>query len=167
MPPLSVLEYASEDSASLADLAASAFEQYKHLYTDWPGFQARLRRMPEMSNQAEVLVAKSDGHLVGAVAYVGPNRPKLEFFRPEWPIMRMLVVSPAARGLGVGHALAVECLSRARRDAASVFALHTSEIMEVALAMYRRMGFEHHAATPDIHGVRYAVYLKALTSAKP
>jgi ribosomal protein S18 acetylase RimI-like enzyme len=164
MPPFSVLNYASEDKSALTELAASAFEQYKHVYADWPNFQAKLRRMPEMSNQAEVLVAKHNSQLLGAVAYFGPHRPKLEFFKPEWPIMRMLVVSPAARGLGVGRALANECLSRARRDAATVFALHTSEIMEVALAMYRRMGFERYTDTPDIHGVKYSVYLKSLTT---
>jgi ribosomal protein S18 acetylase RimI-like enzyme len=148
-------------------ISPRALAQYKHLYTDWSAFQAKLRRMPELSSQAEVLVAKRGGHLIGAVAYVGPNRPKLDFFRPEWAIMRMLVVSPAGRGLGVGRALAGECLARARRDGATVFALHTSEIMEVALAMYRRMGFERHAATPDIHGVQYAVYLKSLSGSKP
>jgi ribosomal protein S18 acetylase RimI-like enzyme len=165
MPPFSVLEYASADAAPLADLAAAAFEQYKHQYVDWPEFQARLRRMPELSSDAEIVIAKSGPRIVGAVAYVGPNKPKLQFFEPEWPIMRMLVVSPEARGAGIGRALASECVARAERDGASVFALHTSEIMEVALAMYERMGFERYAATPDIHGVRYAIYLKSLAGA--
>lgn len=165
MSPFSVLEYAPEDESPLAELAASAFEQYKGHYTDWPGFQAKLRRMPDLSAQGQIYVAKDGPRLLGAVAYIGPNRVKPTFFKPEWPIMRMLVVSPASRGAGVGRALASECIARALHDAAPVFALHTSEIMEVALAMYRRMGFERHASTPDIHGVRYAVYLKTLRGA--
>lgn len=35
------------------------------------------------------------------------------------------------------RALAEECLRRAERDQASVFALHTSELMQVALPMYQ------------------------------
>jgi ribosomal protein S18 acetylase RimI-like enzyme len=74
----------------------------------------------------------------------------------------MLVVDPAQRGKGVGRALTDECLRRARRDGASVIALHTSPIMTVALSMYLRMGFERLRDAPPIYGVPYAVYLKAL-----
>jgi putative SOS response-associated peptidase YedK len=58
-----------------------------------------------------------------------PNRPKAPFFEPDWPIVRMLVVDPAARGRGVGRALMDECCRRARRDGSRVLALHTSPIM--------------------------------------
>jgi GNAT superfamily N-acetyltransferase len=76
--------------------------------------------------------------------------------------MRMLVVAPGARGLGVGRRLAQECIDRARRDRAPVSALHTSALMSVALPMYLRMGFERQADAPDIHGVAYGIYLKHL-----
>jgi ribosomal protein S18 acetylase RimI-like enzyme len=97
-----------------------------------------------------------------AVAYIGPNKPKSSFFDPEWPIMRMLVVSPLARRGGVGRALAQECIDRARRDDASVFALHTASIMKVAQAMYERMGFVFLREAPEIFGVPYAIYIKRL-----
>ena len=74
----------------------------------------------------------------------------------------MLVVDPAYRGHGVGRALTNACIRRAERDGASRVALHTSPIMEVALAMYRRMGFERVRAVPPIHGVPYDVYVKRL-----
>ena len=107
-------------------------------------------------------MAELAGRIVVAVAYVGPGAPKAAFFLPEWPIMRMLVVDPDARGQGIGRALAEECLRRAERDGAAEFALHTSEIMAVALPMYRRMGFTLAARAPDIHGVEYGIYVKAL-----
>jgi ribosomal protein S18 acetylase RimI-like enzyme len=118
--------------------------------------------MSALAAPGEIIVAQRAGELLGAVAYIGPGRPKSDFFDPAWPIMRMLVVAPEARGLGVGHALALACVERARRDGATVFALHTSELMSVALAMYQRMGFVRHAVAPDIHGVAYAIYLKLL-----
>jgi GNAT superfamily N-acetyltransferase len=116
--------------------------------------------MSALADVGEVLVAELGGRIVGAVAYVGPGVPKAEFFRTEWPIMRMLVVAPEARGHGIGRALAQECLGRAKRDGASVFALHTSELMQVALTMYQRMGFKWRSTASMIHGVKYDVYVK-------
>jgi ribosomal protein S18 acetylase RimI-like enzyme len=74
----------------------------------------------------------------------------------------MLVVDPTTRGRGLGRALTDACIARARRDGATVIALHTSPIMTVALPMYRRLGFEQVREAPPIHGVAYAVYLKSL-----
>ncbi|MCP3409512.1 GNAT family N-acetyltransferase [Bradyrhizobium sp. CCGB01] len=109
-----------------------------------------------------MIVAEDDGHVVGAVAYVGPQRPKAAFFDPAWPVIRMLVVDPLARGKGIGLQLTEECLRRAERDRSPVIALHTTPIMTVALPMYLRMGFTRVRDAPDILGVPYAVYVKTL-----
>ena len=74
--------------------------------------------------------------------------------------MRLFVVDPAARGLGIGKALAEACIARARDGGVAVFALHTSNIMQVALSMYERMGFIYLRPAPPIHGVAYGVYVK-------
>ncbi|MBU0622850.1 MAG: GNAT family N-acetyltransferase [Gammaproteobacteria bacterium] len=145
-------------------LAVQAFEQFNDVYQDWPTFVAKIGNMSALADAGEVIVAEVDGRIVGAVAYIGPGAPKAEFFRPEWAIMRMLVVAPAFRGQGIGSALAHECLHRAKRDGASEFALHTSELMQVALPMYLRMGFKLQSRAPAIHGVEYGVYVKALES---
>lgn len=143
-------------------LAVAAFEQFRHAYTDWPVCLSKIAAMSSLSAHADIIVAQRADQLLGAVAYIGPHRPKSDFFDPAWPIMRMLVVAPQARGMGIGRSLALACIARARRDGASVFALHTSELMTVALPMYRRMGFEWHTAAPAIHGVEYGIYLKDL-----
>jgi GNAT superfamily N-acetyltransferase len=157
-----IREYLPDDSAQVNALAVRAFEQFKNAYQDWPTFRAKIGNMSALADDGEVIVAEVEGQIVGAVAYVGPGVPKAEFFRPEWPIMRMLVVAPDSRGRGIGRALAEECLRRARRDGASMFALHTSELMEVALPMYERMGFRRRSDAPAIHGVKYGVYVKEL-----
>ncbi len=163
MTPLpAVRDYRPADAAPVNALALLAFEQFKDAYDDWPTFQARIATMSELAAGGEIIVAEHAGQIVGAVAYVGPGAPKAAFFQPEWPIMRMLVVAPSARGHGIGRALADECIGRARRDGAAVFALHTSELMHVALPMYQRMGFNRVASAPVIHGVNYGVYLKDL-----
>ena len=53
---------------------------------------------------------------LGAVAYIPDGQPEAAYFDQSWPIIRMLVVDPAERGKGLGHALTSECLARARRD---------------------------------------------------
>ena len=45
------------------------------------------------------------------------------------------------RGQGIGKALVQECLRRARKDGCTGLALHTTDMMQVAMAMYERMGF--------------------------
>lgn len=162
MSTLLIREYLPSDAPRINQLAVHAFEQFKDAYIDWPVFRSKIANMSALADVGEIVVAELGGRIVGAVAYIGPGASKAEFFRAEWPIMRMLVVAPEARGHGIGRTLARDCLARATRDAASVFALHTSELMQVALPMYRRMGFKRSASAPMIHGVEYAVYIKEL-----
>lgn len=153
--------FAGNDAQAVNALALRAFEQFQDAYEDWPVFRARLD-LASLGGVGEVIVAEVNGQIAGAVAYLGPGAPKAPFFQPDWPVMRMLVVSPDARGLGIGRVLAEECLRRAKRDGAKTFALHTSALMHVALPMYERMGFKRIADASAIHGVNYGVYLKEL-----
>lgn len=116
--------------------------------------------MTALFKSAEVVIATIDERVAGAVAYVGPGKPKGDLFPAEWPILRMLVVAPEFRGCGLGRALTLECISRAVRDKARLIALHTSPIMKVALPMYERIGFRLEREVAPIFGVPYAVYVK-------
>lgn len=156
-----IRDYRSADAEAVDQLALAAFEQFKLLYSDWPAMSERLR-ISGMARAGEIVVADDGKEIVGAVVYIGPGQPKAAFFHPAWPVIRMLVVKPSARGLGLGRLLTEDCLRRARRDRATTIALHTSPIMTVALSMYLRMGFVKLADAPDICGVPYAVYTKQL-----
>lgn len=159
-------EYRADDAAQVDALGVEAFTQYARFYSDWPALKARLGTMSTLAEHGEIIVADIDGRMVGWVAYIGPGKPKSSFYLPEWAIMRMLVVAPDAQGKGIGRLLADECIRRAHRDNAAVFALHTSEMMCVALPMYLRMGFTRHADAPTTYGVKYGVYTKDLTAAR-
>ena len=158
-----IRSFQKDDSIQVNALAVEAFTQYKEAYLDWPVFKEKIGRMSDLAEAGEIIVAEKNGQLVGAVAYIGPGKPKALYFQPEWPIIRMLVVSPKARGHGIGRALSEGCICRAQRDGATVIALHTSDLMDVALPMYLRMGFTWKRDTPPIHGVEYNVYVKDLT----
>jgi ribosomal protein S18 acetylase RimI-like enzyme len=153
-------DYVSTDAEALSSVALAAFEQFRSSYSDWAPMADAVSKMPSLAG--EIIVAEDQGQIIGGVAYVGPHKPKASFFDIGWPIIRMLVVAPAARGKRIGRLLTDECISRARRDGSPIIALHTTPIMTVALPMYLRMGFTKLRDAPDIYGVQYAVYTKAL-----
>jgi GNAT superfamily N-acetyltransferase len=157
-------DFSADDTAALNRVAVAAFAQFKDAYSDWPAMERGVSQMSQLSQVGEIIVAELDHRVVGGVGYVGPGKPKAAFFDPRWPVIRMLVVDPHARGHGLGRALTEECIRRARRDNAPVIALHTTPIMSVALPMYLRMGFQLRGEAPPIHGVPYAVYTMALPS---
>lgn len=159
---LAVRDFAADDAAAVNAVALAAFEQYRGEYEDWPAVSAFVGAMANLADGGELIVASSDGRIAGAVAYFGPAAAKSALFDPAWPVIRMLVVDPAARGRGLGRMLTEECMSRARRDGAEVIALHTSPIMQVALAMYLRLGFVPLRDSSPISGVPYRIYLKRL-----
>lgn len=158
-----VRPFKSCEAAAVNALALAAFAQYEGVYSDWDALSRGVGSMSALAEHAEIIVAEDEGGLVGAVAYCPPSStPRAEFFDSEWPIIRMLVVDPIARGAGIGRSLTEACVQRARRDGASVIALHTSPAMDVALALYLRMGFKLAKRVPDRFGVPYAVYLLRL-----
>jgi predicted N-acetyltransferase YhbS len=155
-------EFRAADAAALRRVALAAFEQFERRYSDWTAVVAAISRMPDLAERGEIIVAEIDGRVVGGVVYIPVGKPKADYFERSWPIIRMLVVDPVARGQGIGHALTQECLRRARRDGSPIFGLHTTPIMTVALPMYLRIGFKHRRDVPPIHGVLYAVYTMEL-----
>ena len=162
MAEIRLRNYQEADAEDLNRIAVAAFDQFRDHYDDWPAMRAGLSNTSGLGATGEVVIAELQGGIAGAVAYFGPNSQKASFFDQRWPIIRMLVVDLGFRGKGIGRALSEACITRARRDEASVIALHTSPIMSVALPMYLKMGFVKAHDAPTIFGVAYAVYTKAL-----
>ncbi|UFS63353.1 GNAT family N-acetyltransferase [Sulfurimonas sp. HSL-3221] len=159
-----IKDFETKYADSLNNLALEAFGEYRNAYNDWPAFSKKISDMASFADHAEIIVATQSDALVGAVVYVGPDRPKSDIFASDWAVLRMLVVAPQNRGLGIGKALTQECIQRAVRDNASHIGLHTSPVMKVALPMYSRMGFVKQTNVADIYGVPYAVYAKNVSS---
>ncbi len=157
-----VRPFASQDREAVNAVARAAFMQYSRDYADWPSFIEGIARMADLAAGADILVAEQAGKIVGAVAHVGPGRPRAAFFPMEWSVIRMLVVAPRRRGLGAGRELVAGCLRLARDAGAPAVGLHTSPIMDSALRMYEALGFVRDADLPPIHGVPYGRYVLPL-----
>lgn len=162
-----IRDFRKADGDAVNRVALAAYAEFSDAYSDWPALVESLMKTSAMADAGELVVAEAGNRIVGLVVYVGPGRPKSEFFRVEWPVIRMLSVDPATRGHGIGRALVEECIRRARRDGAPLIALHTSAIMTAALPMYLRMGFRFEREAPPLLGVAYGVYTKTLADGNP
>jgi GNAT superfamily N-acetyltransferase len=135
-----------EEYEPLAELTARAY------WAIDPGvlgeYEDELRAVEWRATVADVLVAvDDDGKLLGGVTYVGDQAsPAAEFGEPAAAGIRMLAVSPAAQGRGVGEALSRACVERARAAGKARVRLHSATWMTTAHRLYERLGFERDPA---------------------
>jgi len=160
---LAIRAYVDADRDAVNAVARAAFAQYAADYEDWPSFIEGIGRMADLAAHADLLVAEQDGAIVGAVAHVGPGRPRAAFFPDEWSVIRMLVVDPRRRGQGAGRLLVAGCLRLAMEAGAPAVGLHTSPVMASALRMYEALGFMRDQDLAPIRGVPYGRYVLPLT----
>ena len=109
---------------------------------DWSRYYGMVSKVERHFEKAEIIVAERDGRILGAVFFY---RDGSQSEQGPWPegsagVLRLAVL-PEARGLGLAHRLTEECIRRCREYGIKTLALHTTDWMPVAKAMYERMGF--------------------------
>lgn len=91
---------------------------------------------------ATLLVAvDADGAVLGSVTFCRAGSQLAELSRPGEAEFRMLAVTPAARGRGIGEALVRTCLELAREHGDRAMVLSTQAEMTAAHRIYGRLGF--------------------------
>src|SRR2546430_9159978 len=164
-----------EDRDAVSALLIGAYAQYMPASLEsispteragWEGYRQNIADVWSRAPISSTIVAERDGKLLGSVNYYGPGRADSSdnTWPPEWASIRLLGVSPEARGLGIGRALMDECLRRARAHRAGGMGFHTTWFMGFARAGYLRRGFKrvpapHLHPTPDLTAEAHALEL--------
>lgn len=117
-----------------------------------------LTRLIESST---VFVCESASKIVGMI-YLVPSGNPTKLFQENWSYIRFLGVHPTFRGFGIGKKLTNLCINHAKNTNEKVVALHTSEFMDSARAIYEKRGFRKNKEITYL-GKIYWIYLLNLT----
>jgi putative acetyltransferase len=132
------------------ELARELFREYAASLGRDLSFQDFERELAELPNFYRVILfAELAGEVVGCAA--------IREFAPGVAELKRLYVRPAARGRGLGRALSVAAIARARGDGFRTVRLDTLPEMTAATRLYRALGFREIAAYRHnpIAGSRY------------
>ena len=110
----------------------------------WQVLKQGISSKADTQTGVELLVAEVAGEILGSVALFPAKTDAYEGYVEEldYPEIRMLAVSPLARGKGVATALISECIKRAKEKGYHAIGLHTGDFMESAMRLYGQLGFE-------------------------
>ena len=116
--------------------------------------------LTQLIEQSVVYVCESGSELIGMI-YLVPSGHPTELFQENWSYIRFLGVNTQFRGFGIGKKLTDLCIAHAKKTKEQYIALHSSEFMDPARAIYEDRGFKK---TLEIEylGKRYWIYLLEL-----
>ena len=154
--PLEIRGLLREEYEQLGQLMVEVYANLDGFPTqgEQPGYYEMLANIGNFAEQkdTQVLVAISaEGEMVGGVVYFGDmagyGSGGTATAEKNASGIRLLGVDPGFRGAGVGKALTNACIQLARDSGHPQVILHTTQAMQVAWALYQKLGFER---SPDL-----------------
>ena len=110
-------------------------------------------------------IAERDGQRIGSVFLVQARDAATQAVEDGTAQLRMLLVEPSARGLGLGVALVTECERFARQAGYRRIRLWTNSVLLAARGIYQRAGYRllasepHHSFGKDLVGETWELSL--------
>jgi ribosomal protein S18 acetylase RimI-like enzyme len=135
--PLEIRTATPAEYAAVGDLCVAAYEPFLSHAGTYAGV---LRDAQGRAATAELLVAV-DEQLLGTVTFVPGDGPLRELAKPDETEFRMLAVSPAAQGRGVGTALLQRVIDESARRGNAGVVCSSQPSMRTAHRIYERLGF--------------------------
>jgi len=150
------------DFDKLKSLGIESYSEFSKVLTgaNWSKMNSFLEsndNLTKLIEQSTVFVCEHELEIIGMIYLVSSGNPT-ELFQENWSYIRFLGVNTNFRGNGIGKKLTELCMTYAKETNEKYIALHTSEFMDSARAIYEKRGFEK---TKEIEylGKRYWIYL--------
>ncbi|MFC5469855.1 GNAT family N-acetyltransferase [Cohnella suwonensis] len=141
-----IREASLSDRDAVVRVLLDAYRQYEQTLDAerWEQYRNGILQAIDAPTTRDRLVAEVDGQIVGSVFIYDSSEsaygaPQLAIHNP---IIRLLGVTREARGLGVATELIRESAKRSLEWGADTLHLHTSDMMDSAVRLYERLGFE-------------------------
>ncbi|MFP4975567.1 GNAT family N-acetyltransferase [Paenibacillus sp. CN-4] len=134
------------DREAIAAVLLDAYSQYSAVLPEafWLEYKQSILDSVHGDAPFARIIAEVDQQIVGSALLF--NSSEAAYGRPELgihsPVLRLLAVSPAARGRGIATLLIQEAAQRALASGASTLHLHSSDRMASAIRLYGRLGFK-------------------------
>jgi GNAT superfamily N-acetyltransferase len=135
--PLEIRRANPDEYAAVGELCVAA---YGELLDGTGDYVKVLRDAARRARDAELLVAV-DEQVLGTVTFVPDGGPLGEIAAPDETEFRMLAVSPAAQGRGVGTALLRHMIDETRRRGRAGLVCSSQPAMRAAHRVYANLGF--------------------------
>lgn len=148
------------EKEAVIQLLLESYEQYANDYSTegWQEYVKNIKASLQNPNIDRILVAKSGEKILGSLQLFENAAAAYQVSSIEItnPIIRLLAVSPDARGKGIAQALLKESVRYAKSKGASYLYLHSSDNMKNAVRLYEWFGFKRDESN-DFHAVNVHV----------
>lgn len=134
---------------NIHEILAHAFQPYRDQYTQ-QSYEITVCSPEEIRRRIDdkaidVLVAVCEGEIVGTAS--------LHYREAGGLYLSSMAVSPKVQGRGIGYYLLKAVEERAQEKGCSVISLECCEFLKMAVAMYKRMGYERTGYRRPYYGV--------------